>query len=119
MQLHPLGDFLTLVDLGNGTILQMPDFIHDYGPDNDSMNPLCHYYRGSLIRHISVEKSLLFLRRKILGELIGDAFPLYEFLDSIVGIALGFNCNFPAGDIALYTVWRLKGCKPIAVFKEK
>lgn len=99
-------------------IITDPPFVHCFGHDNNCKNTLCHEYRGSFNRHRTVERILVFLRERILLGIIGDAFPLYELLHSFIGIFFGFNCSFPKKDIALYTIWYLKGCKPQSVKEE-
>jgi len=78
----------------------IPEFIHDYGDEKH------HTYRGSLKRHVAVEKAL-FLLLAILTW-IGDACPLYKLLRAPIEISLGFNCGFPSRDVALYCIWSVR-----------
>lgn len=41
---------------------------------------------------------------------------LFRISRAILGFAWGFNCGFPARDVALYTMWVLRGCAPRAVY---
>jgi len=93
---------MTVVQVGKD-LFRIPDFIHDYGDEDN------HTFKGSLKRHIAVEKAVYFLW-SILNS-VGDAFPLYNLFMAPIEVALGFNCNFPAKDVARYVVWSLrKGC---------
>ena len=108
---------MTLVDLGNGTVLQMPDFKHDLG-DNDSLYAEDHVFKGSWRRHRGVEIPLIHLRR-LIENAIGDAYDnLINILDVPIAIVLGLNCNFPLNDVAQFLIWRQKGCKPITVLRK-
>lgn len=102
----------------NGEILQMPDFWHDFPDSNNSVFAEGHTFKGNWRRHRAIEKPMIFLRQLIM-DWIGDAFPWYDLIDTPVAIILGFNCNFPAKEVALYIIWRFKGCCPIAVFNAK
>jgi len=75
----------------------IPDFIHDFGDETH------HNYRGSLKRHIAVEKALNFLMGILMW--IGDACPFYKMLRVPIEVGLGLNCNFPSKDVALYAAW--------------
>lgn len=48
--------------------------------------------------------------RDWMSKWIGDN-RVYSILRAILGFFWGFNCGFPARDVALYTVWDLRGCK--------
>jgi len=78
-----------------------PSFVHETELEQ-------HNFKGSLKRHLAVEKALLFLL-KILDEGIGDAVPGYSILEIPFIIAFGLNCNFPTLDIGQYVVWHLRG----------
>lgn len=93
------------------TVAVCPDFVHEFGNDNESLSPTDHTYRGSFLRHIAFEKPLLKLKHLL--DNIGDACPTYKWLNAFIGIVLGFNCGFPRRDIALYTLWCLDLYKPI------
>jgi len=97
------------VDIGS-EILQMPDFIHDYEESTDK-----HTFKGSLARHIAVERVLMKISWWFTCH---DAIPGYTFFSGFLTFLLGLNCNFPAKDVALYTQWYVRGCKPVAVFKK-
>jgi len=97
---------MVLHNLGKYGIWQMPDFVH---PCREP-----HTYKGSLLRHIVVENVLFRIRHWLTDR---DALPGYSLLNALMSILFGFNCNFPAKDIALYTSWYFRGCKPVAVFK--
>lgn len=96
-----------------------PDFVHDFGHDNCAKTLAHHTFKGRWRRHIAVERVLCFFRHNVLLEWIGDAFPLHELFDALVGMGFGLNCNFPLRHIALYTVWRLRGMKPMRVKRLK
>jgi len=86
----------------------IPDFIHDFCDDNNH-----HTYRGSLKRHIAVEKALFFLMDILMRvcdvwSLREDSFSLYNLLMIPIEIGLGLNCNFPSRDVALYAAWSLR-----------
>jgi hypothetical protein len=44
---------------------------------------------------------------------------IYERLSTILGFFWGLNCGFPPRDVARYTVWSFRGCKPLAVFRKR
>lgn len=71
-----------------------------------------HTYKGSLSRHKAIEKILVKFRDWIISK---DAMPLSNLIDAFIGILFGFNCNFSQRDIAFYTIWYLRGCKPLIV----
>jgi len=76
------------------------NFIHDFG------NWYQHNYKGSLNRHLAIEKTLI--RFQKIYKFIGDAFPIYDLIYSPMHLFFGLNCNFPLRDIALYIIWDLK-----------
>jgi len=77
----------------------IPDFIHEFSEDD-----LHHTFKGSHLRHITVERVLY----KIMGVLTNnDAMPFYRFFGSCLDFLLGLNCNFPKKDVALYFWWAL------------
>jgi len=80
-------------------------FICDYVEDG-----LGHTYKGSLGRHIIVEKVLFFFQ-KIMNDIIGDAFPLYDLFEIPISIGLGLNCSFPWKKVIKFQVWMVKGCQ--------
>lgn len=109
---------MPLERLGN-EIIQMPDFIHEFGHYPDSDNPLLHegvkyknHVPTNFVRHRAVEKVLYKLRIWLTNL---DAMVGYKIFDMFLDILFGLNCKFPLKDIALYAVWQLGECKPIAV----
>jgi len=117
---------MTLVRVDEKTVLQMPDFIHDFGHYPDSENPLLHegiIYRNhvpvNFVRHRTVEKMLYKLRSWLLelDAMPSCSWPLYTFFHAILTLSFGLNCKFPLKDVALYIFWEVRGCKPVAVFK--
>jgi len=78
-------------------LFYIPPFIHDYGDKNH------HTYRGSLRRHVAVEKALFFLMGILMW--VGDACFFYKLLRVPIEVGLGLNCNFPARNVALYAAW--------------
>lgn len=96
---------MTLVDFGN-VVLQMPDFLHDFSSD-------VHRYKGSLARHVAVERVLYKVQSWLTAH---DAMPGHFLLSAALGLVFGLNCGFPAKHVALYVAWYLKGCKAVAVF---
>lgn len=99
---------MVLVKISGDLILEMPDFIHEYGDKNN------HTYKGSLKRHVTVEKILYKISWWLTDN---DAMPVCKLFDAVLDILFGLNCNFPKRDIALYFVWYLQGCKPISVHR--
>jgi len=85
----------------------IPDFVHEFG------HPTPHIYKGSLRRHLAIEKPLYKIRDWLINH---DAMPGYHLLWALTGIVMGLNCNLPYRDVALYAAWYLRGCKPLAVF---
>jgi len=81
--------------------LSMPSFVHDFGDWER------HTYRGSLRRHVAVERVLRFFQW-VLNVVVGDACPAYELLYAPVHMGFGLNCNFPRRDVALFVAWSLK-----------
>lgn len=49
-----------------------------------------------------------------LKDWVGDN-EIYYLLRTILGFFWGLNCGFPPRDVALYTVWYLRGCCPTIV----
>lgn len=66
-------------------MFQIPDFVHEFG-DSDN-----HTYRGSLMRHLAVERLLMWIRSLSLN---CDGVPGYRFLDAFLDLLFGLNCNF-------------------------
>ncbi|KKN63855.1 hypothetical protein LCGC14_0497330 [marine sediment metagenome] len=48
--------------------------------------------------------------RDWMSKWVGDN-GVYDTLRGVLGFFWGFNCGFPARDVARYTVWHLRGCK--------
>lgn len=92
---------LVKVDLGaKGThIFEIPDFVHDFG------DPTPHTFKGSLGRHITIEKLLYKIRRWLT---YNDAIPGCGVAELLLDLLFGLNCGFPLKDIGLYLVWTLR-----------
>lgn len=108
----------------------MPYFIHEFG------DPFHHM---SLTRTIDLNEDGDFIRgtgpsnfRFWIHELLDDLFfypaqkwlskwmgdnKIERFFREILGFFWGINCGFPLRDVALYTVWCFRGCKPLAIFE--
>lgn len=102
-----------LIQLGN-QVFVMPDFLREFG-HNDTLNPLLHEFEGSFHRHLIIERFLLKIRDWLESN---DAMPGYTIAQAVLSIFFGFNCSFSSKDIALYIVWYLRRCKPLAVLKK-
>lgn len=99
-------------------VFQMPDFIHDFG---DSAHHLCPTgLNPSHIRFIFHEcLDWCFYRvQRWLRKWVGDN-KVYKGLRSILGFYWGVNCGFPLRDVALYSVWDLRGSKPVTVWEKQ
>jgi len=95
--------------VGNVPDVAVPYFVHDYSESiNDFCDPCFHTFKGNFSIHWAVERPVIWIRRRLLDI---DACPVYSILQAFMGIFLGLNCGFPAKDVALYTVWYLRGCK--------
>ncbi len=72
-----------------------------------------HVFKGSLVRHVAVEKALYFLIDDFVGRFVKERNALEtlfkRILETPLNFAFGLNCNFPLRDIALCTMWELKG----------
>lgn len=106
----------------------MPGFIHDTGDDvhHMSMVRTCEFDEyGAPIRGTGPSDTAYVIHRcfdvifyKIRRWLIDhDAIPRHDIFSAILTFLWGLNCLFPPRDVALYTVWYLRGCKPLAVFE--
>jgi len=84
--------------------LYEPGFVHDYVWDT-LLNE--HTFKGSRIRHIVFERVIRLFQD--IAEWIGDASPFYPYIDALIIIAYGINCNFPLKDVAQYVIWHFKG----------
>lgn len=102
--------WLQYVKVGE-TVILFPDFYHGFGLDNKSPKPCDHTYKGSFLRHRTLERVLLRMKR-ILTDVVGDACPVYTYLNAAISIFFGFNCGFPKRDIAMYVAWVLGFYKP-------
>jgi len=66
--------------------------------------------------HELLDELVFYPIREWLSEWIGDN-EVYNVARGILGFFWGLNCGFPARDVALYTVWYFRGCKPIKVWE--
>lgn len=89
-----------------------PRFIHGFGKPEGP-----HTYRGSLNRHKAVERVIYAYQR--LRNWIGDALPGDDLLKVPEILTFGFNCGFPARDIALYVIWYLRGCQRELIWEDE
>jgi len=82
--------------------VENPDFVHESKDEGEG-----HTFKGSLTRHIAVEKAVYLMQKIVEG--VGDAFPLFDVLYIPIIIGFGVNCNFPIKDVMKYVVWWLRG----------
>lgn len=117
-------------------IFIMPGFIYDFGDRAHHMSMMrtvereidedgdeADYIPGTgeisdLRFHIHevLDYCVFYPIRDWMSKWIGDN-EVYNVARGILGFFWGLNCGFPARDVALYTVWYLRGCKPLFVFK--
>ena len=102
----------------------MPWFEHEYGDrfHHRSMVRTCEVdeYGGPVREtgpsdgrfrvHKFLDSWFFYPIRDWMSRWIGDN-EIYHILRVVLGFFWGFNCGFPARDVALYTVWDLQGCK--------
>jgi len=90
---------LQQVELNGKTYtFEIPWFIYDFNNDT-------HNFKGSLQRHVTIERVLKKIRG-LLGEI--DAVPGYNLFETVLDLLFGLNCNFRRKRIALYMIWGLK-----------
>lgn len=80
-----------------------PRFEHKYYYTAPKANSQ-HSYKGSLIRHITIENWLYRIRSYCIDH---DAISLFNWINKLIDIPFGLNCNFPMGDVVKYFVWRV------------
>ena len=78
----------------------MPSFFHEFSPDNKA-----HVFKGSGIRHVSIERVLLKIRNFMYAN---GTVPFFRVIDLALDIAFGLNCSFPSRDVAAYALWSFK-----------
>lgn len=88
-------------DFASAEEVSLPWFVVPFG-DTDRE----HSYRGSLLRHITVER-VLYQLNYIEFDVIGEACPLFHVLLGFTDILFGLNCNFPLRNIALFAAWSM------------
>jgi hypothetical protein len=113
-----------IVTLHDGKYLvTYPNFVHEYGDafhhwsmvrtcikDEDGTPISGGPNELQIWLHELLDDVIFYPIQHWLSKWIGDN-RVYTVLKTILGIGWGFNCGFPARDIALYTVWYLRGCK--------
>ncbi len=65
---------------------------------------------GRFAVHEGLDYWIFYPIRDWMSKWIGDN-RVYDVLRGVLGFFWGFSCWFPARDVALYTVWHLRGCK--------
>ncbi len=75
------------------------DFIPFTGPSN-----------WRFVVHEFLDSWVFYPVRDWMSKWIGDN-GVYDTLRGVLGFFWGFNCGFPPRDVALYTVWHLRGGK--------
>lgn len=118
--------------VGHNCIFVMPEFIHEIGDaaHHHSMTRTCNFDKeGTPIPgtgpsdrrywiHELLDLWIFYPVKHTLSDALGDG-GLYDILSNILGFFWGLNCGFPARDVARYTAWVFKGCKPRAVYKRR
>lgn len=113
-------------------VFVMPEFIHEIGDPfhHVSMVRTCELDEwGAPLRgtgpsdlryrvHEFLDDWIFYPIKRRLAKGLGDG-RIYERLSSLLGFFWGLNCGFPPRDVARYTVWSLRGCKPLAVFRRR
>jgi len=97
-------ELVELTDLNKGQFIVIPDppwFVAPFG-DTDQE----HTYKGSLLRHITVERVLYRFNWFLFG-VIGETCPLFHVLLGLQDVLFGLNCNFPLRNIALFAAWSM------------
>lgn len=99
-----------------------PGFLHDIGDDvhHVSMTRTCEtdedgqFIPGTGVSHrryvIHVFLDDFFFYPFKSRIMMHDAMPGYTLLSAALGFLWGLNCGFPPRDVALWTVWYLRGC---------
>jgi len=88
------------LDLYDVPDLSPPWFVMDFGDLQE------HAYKGSLLRHVTVER-VLWKLNWLEFDVIGEACPFFHPLLAFTDILFGLNCNFPLRNIALFAAWTL------------
>lgn len=118
--------------VGDNLVFVMPDFIHEIGSlghhwsmmrtaDRDEEGEIIPFTGPSNWRwvvHEFLDDWIFYPIKRRLAKGLGDG-RIYERLSSLLGFFWGLNCGFPPRDVASYTVWSLRGCKPLAVFRRR
>ncbi len=113
-------------------IFWMPEFIHQIGDSchHMSMRRTCEFTEDSdwipgtgpsRLRwwlHELLDDYIFYPIQEIIGDWVGDN-DVGHLLRQLLGFFWGLNCGFPARDVALYTVWVMRGCKPRAVYRRR
>ena len=117
--------------VSDDTIFIMPSFIHEFGDSCHHMSltrTISLDHEGTFIRgtgpsnlrfwiHELLDDCVFYPAQKWLSKWMGDN-KISQFFREILGFFWGFNCGFPARDIALYTIWCFRCCPALAVFKK-
>ena len=103
-------------------VFQMPDFIHDFGWREHHNVPAANTEMEHTVRnwvqielHEHIEHYLLYPARSWLTGQDGRA--IYK-LDIALSFLWGFICGFPPKDIVSYTIWKIRGCGAVKVWKK-
>lgn len=118
--------------VADNCVFVMPEFIHEIGGPGHhmSMRRTCDFDEDSnwiagtgpsnlkWWLHEFLDDYIFYPIKHALGKTLGDG-TLYDILSNILGFFWGLNCCFPARDVALYTAWVFRGCKPRAVYKRR
>ena len=96
--------YLNIYTLGKGREdikhkVYQGDFIHEFG------NSYKHTFKGSLKRHLSIEKYLYRFNHWLLDY---DSYGWYKIFRVLLTILYGLNCDFPKLDILRYLVFQYK-----------
>lgn len=104
-------------------VFQMPGFIHDFGYPGHHHCPMVNpRQEHTIINHVKwrihedIEDLLLYPLRQWLKN--HRERQIY-WMDYLLSFLWGFICGFPPRDVALYTLWRIRGSKPVAVWSKK
>ncbi len=118
--------------VADNLVFVMPGFIHEFGDDAHhwSMARTCELDEwGAPVRgtgpsdwrylvHEWLDLWIFYPLKHGLRRWFGEG-RIYERLSTILGFFWGLNCGFPLRDVARYTVWSFRGCKPLAEFMRR
>lgn len=120
-----------IVRISDKLIWVMPGFKHDFGDpfhhmsmmrtvDVDEDGDFIPGTGPSNLRfwiHEFLDDYIFYPIRNSMEKWIGDN-EVYHILRTFLGFFWGFNCGFPARDVALYTVWTMRSAPPLFVYNK-